>query len=157
MIPFEIHITGDENILKELEKLNLKGIIVDLFDNKKKYMKSEYMSSIRVKFATVEEVKTFVADLVSKLNCKIYRVKIETVPFKEFEKESIYLESHFVSDKFEYPTSKNRRKEFYLATDRTFDKNKYEEFKEHYKNVELELCIMDTNFKMDSDWFNLYK
>ena len=86
----------------------------------------------------------------------VYRIKIETPFYFDFIEESVYIESHFNSDEFKLPTSRNISKNYNLATLRSYDKSNYEKFIEENKNSETELCIWDTNPLRDKKWFDLY-
>lgn len=157
---FEVHITGDNTIIENASKLNIKTIVVNLLRPTKEFFRSEAMTSFVVKFETFELCKKHVDQIVDKLKKMgtiIYREKIESPLYEHYTERSLYMESHFTAINDQYPISQNARKTTYLATDRVYDKNQYSAFAEKYKDKELELCLHDTNPTEDSDWFNLYK
>jgi hypothetical protein len=163
-IPFEVHITGDSSILKHACSLGIKTIEVDLLRPNLSKMRTEYMTSYifsRELYSTALESVFNTTLSLTKLGVDVERVKIECPYINEYIKQSLYLESHWdingiPTDKT-FPLSKNRNKHNrYLATDRTYDSSKYEDFKEKYKMVVTELCLFDSNLVEDFDWFKEY-
>jgi len=155
---FEVHITGDKDILNV--DLKIKTISVELLSPYKEVIRTEYMTSIVMKCVNVEEAKNRVGNLVLSLHASgitIVRVKIECPFYKHYVDQSLYMESHFVSDEFKLPTSRNVKKSTFLATDRTYNKSDYEEFAEKYKEAEVELCVYDTDVEEDKDWMKIYQ
>ncbi len=159
---FEIHITGDESIIEKAKSLNLKTITINLLNPDKSVLRTEYMTSIRVKFDNYEICRNYVKDISNELRnmgVNIIREKIETPYYEHYKNQSLYMESHFVNDEMKLPTSRNVRKKDLLATDRTYNLNEYDNFKKQYskEGVELELCLFDTFVEEDLDWFVKYQ
>lgn len=157
IIPFEVHITGDSSIIDELDKLNIKNIIVELLDRDYEVLRLEFMSSFIVKLPYCV-IHQYVLDLVEKLkHCNIIRIKIECPPILELFPMSLYVESHFEPINNEYPLSRNFKSKKMMATDREYMKNNYYSFIDKWKDVDCELCVFDSFIEEDLDWFNLYK
>lgn len=154
---FEIHITGEEGIIEELTSMKLKNITVELLRPDNSTLRTEFMSSIVRKFNNYSECAFYVQNLTNNLKSKIIRVKIESPFYDEFVDQSLYMESHFAPFNSTYPLSRNKASGKLMATDREYDKEKYNQFKEVWKDNELELCLFDSFVKEDSDWFELYK
>jgi antitoxin component YwqK of YwqJK toxin-antitoxin module len=89
--------------------------------------------------------------------CKLIRVKIECPFYKHYQKNSLYMESHFVTASRYFPVSRNQNKKVCLSTERTYNKDEYESFAKRYQKEQIELCLYDTNVKEDSDWFGWYE
>ncbi len=159
---FEIHITGDESIIKACEKLGLRTIVIDLLKPDKSVLRTEYMTSLIIHMAPgkgYEGCRAFVSKIcgeLEKLDVKILRVKIESPYYKEYEDQSLYMESHYVTEDAKHPISRSRHKDTFLATERTYDKSEYQMFRQRHKGREVELCLMDTFVTEDKDWFDLY-
>lgn len=160
MEKFEIHITGDEKIIKILDKFKLKSIIVDLYSPNNELIRTEYMSSFIRQFNDFESCLRSITGLVKifiKYGIAIYRVKIESPYYTHYINQSLYIETHFEAKNNNFPISINRKSKKIIATDRTCDKNKYEEFLKKWKGNEIELCLYDTDKEQDEDWLTLFK
>lgn len=156
---FEIHITGENSqINEEFHLLGIKNITIDLLTPKGDVIRTEYMSSFIHKCDSYEECYNYVMNIVNNLKSKVIRVKIESPYYPEYVDKSIYMESHFpvVVDLGKYPSSRNVRSGKIMGTDRTYDKISYDEFKNKWKDQELELCLLDTFPTEDDDWFKTY-
>jgi len=158
MKSFEIHITGTQNINQELDVMGIKNIIVDLLYPTRDFFRREYMSSFIMKFESYQECLTWVKDLESKIESPIIRVKIESPYYSEYVDNSLYMESHFnpYDNQIKYPISQNSKSGRFMGTDREYDKEKYQEFKEKWGHEDIELCLYDTFISEDQDWFSLY-
>lgn len=157
MIPFEIHITGEKNILKELDSWGIKNITVELLKPNLNVLREEYMSSYIIT-CNYDEIHGRVLTLLNALHSKIFRVKIECPPRRELFPLSIYMESHFTTNINKvYPASRNKKSKKIMCTDREYNKNNYTKFMQKYKGIaDVELCIFDSWKEEDLDWFNLY-
>lgn len=159
---FEIHITGDELILKAAKPL--KTIQVNLLKPDKSLLRTEYMTShVQHMASGYEGCKKYVDDIVDYLEnqqgLNLIRVKIVSPYYRHYVPQSLYIESHFESDAFHLPTSQNPKHAMPVATAREYDKKYYEDFVEHYKKTipaTVELCLYDTDVNEDKDWFDLY-
>lgn len=159
METFEIHITADHAILEVGTKLGVKTISIDLLQPGGGYHRTEYMTSAVRKFDSYATCKKWVDWLVERLkeqNVHPYRVKIESPYYPHYKDQSCYIESHFAAEDDKYPVSRNCKKTERLATDRVYDKRKYDDFRKKYEGVDVELCLYDTNPLEDFDWFKLY-
>ena len=160
METFEIHITGDESIITVAKDLKIKTIVVDLLTPKRESLRHEYMTSLVYKAESYPICKTYVDDLVDQLEShgvQIKRVKIESPIYDHYIKDSLYIESHFPATDWQYPVSRNIKKQFKLATDREYDVNQYHSFMNLHEGKEFELCLYDTNTHEDMDWITSYK
>ncbi len=153
---FEIHITGQPSIIKELDSLGIKSIIVELLWPDHSLLRTEYMSSFVEKFHTYEDCKVYVDALVLRLKSPIIRVKIESPYYEDYAQQSLYMESHFTPFNNVYPISRNKKSGKLMATDRTYIKSDYAWFLKKWKNEDVELCLFDSFVQEDRDWFNLY-
>ena len=121
----------------------------------------QHMTSIIKNFTDKQTAIDFAIDLsklLTKLDFNVIRTKVESPIYQEYLNDALYVESHFESDQFIFPTSRNIKKNTLLATHREYDKNFYQHFIDHHhkKNHELELCLYDTNIYLDTKWFNCY-
>lgn len=157
---FEVHITGDKSILEHGEALGVKTIAVDLLRPDKSLLRSEYMTSIIMKCTNYETCKQQVCELSDKLLARgvgIIRTKIECPPYQHYLGSSLYAESHFKTTSYDdFPVSRNQKKDYLLATDRTYDKGEYSEFMKLHEDDELELCLFDSFIDEDLDWLSLW-
>lgn len=160
---FEIHITGTRNIHEIAARYNgHKTIAVELFRKDGSFLRAEHMTSFIMKFDGENNYETCKSQVLSIAEqyrtdgASIWRVKIESPLYKRYEKQSLYMESHFPATDFEHPLSRNQKKLKFLATDRTYDQNEYSIFAETYKDKELELCLYDDNIHEDKDWLNFW-
>jgi hypothetical protein len=156
---FEVHITGSENIHKVGEVLLYKTIAIDLLRPDQSVLRTEHMTSMVVKQPSFESCQTAVLQMVENLRAggvDIIRVKIECPFYPHYVPISKYLESHYESGLFVHPTSRNQNKSTLLATDRVWDHDHYEGFRQSYVNHMVELCLYDTYANEDDDWFSLY-
>lgn len=157
---FEIHITGDESIIVAAEQLGVKAITIELLKPDFSFFRMEYMTSQVMKLNNFQECKSRVDDLVNSLMEKgvsIKRVKIESPILEHYKNIALYLETHFTTQEAKLPISRNTKKKTFLATDRTYAKDKWDDFVRFYKGKELELALYDTNPNEDSDWLCLYE
>jgi len=159
MKKFEVHITGDETINAELDKLGIKNIMVELLRRDLSVIRTEYMSSFVIDFERYEECYDFVNKLASNLNATVLRIKIECPVYLEYIERSVYIEAHFKADgsNVKYPLSRNVRSGKLIGTDRSYSKEEYNTFIEKWKAHEVELCLFDDFIREDFDWFNEYK
>lgn len=156
---FEIHITGDKSILERGEDVGMKTITINLLKPDRSYLRTEYMTSHVARHENYSECKRAIDKAVSKLKesgVKILRVKIESPYYGHYRDQSLYLESHFEAKNDQFPISQNVRKTTFLATDRVYNHDEYDNFLEEYKDVDVELCLFDTDIEEDKDWFDLY-
>lgn len=155
---FEIHLTGDERIHDLAKTKSLKTIVVDLLRPDFSVLRSEHMTSFVIEKSQYEEVLQYVKELEWYFrDAGLIRSKIES-PFEhQYVEQSLYIESHFVTETAEFPISRNRKKSTFLATDREYDQKKYNNFRKIYNSKGLELCLYDSNVSEDADWFCLFK
>lgn len=165
MKTFEIHITvnlDDASMFKNICDLaDIKCIEIESLDMYGQNVDIQHMTSIIKKFVDKKEAIEFAKSLSYKF-CKcgisVHRTKVESPIYEEYLNDALYVETHFESDQFVFPTSRNIKKNTLLATHREYDKNFYQHFIDHHrkKNHELELCLYDTNINLDTNWFNYY-
>lgn len=157
---FEIHITGDKSIIPTSKILGVKSIVIDLLKPDNDFYRTEFMTSDVKKFNSYDSCLKYVNNLSSKLlaaHVHINRVKIESPYYEHYRNLSCYIESHFPVKSAEFPVSRNHSKmEHLLATDRRYKKEDYDNFREQYKDYDIELCLMDSNIEEDFDWFFMY-
>lgn len=155
-IPFEIHITGDQNILKAK---NLKTITIDLLKPDQSFLRSEYMTSQVIYSENFEKICSIVTDLCLELEkiTQIQRVKIECPYYQQFLSQALYIESHFVTKQGDFPISRNQKKVELLGTEREYDSAKFADFRKKWSGQIIELCVLDTNPEEDADWFDYWK
>jgi hypothetical protein len=153
---FEIHITGEEAILEAANKLGVKNITIDLLAPDRKHHRTEYMTSDVKRFANYDSCKEYVDKLVKQLGVHIIRVKIESPYYAHYKDQSCYIESHFDTENNEYPISRNQNKTTCLSTDRCYEKDSYDAFREKYEGKVVELCLFDSYVEEDFDWFAFY-
>lgn len=153
---FEIHITGNESINDELDKLNIKNIIVELLTPKNEIIRTEYMSSFIYKCESYIQCKEYVNNLLSILKSDIIRVKIESPYYEHYKELSLYMESHFLPKNIQYPISRNRKSGKLMGTDRVYNKLEYDDFMKKWNDSDFELCLYDTFIEEDFDWFEKY-
>ena len=163
---FEIHITGDERIIKAAKALDLKTIVIDLLRPDKSYYRTEYMTSQAYHCENFNKCQEYVNDLVNKLNVDILRVKIECPYYRHYVDQSLYFEVHYKAKGDFFPMSQNKGKNYFLCTAREYDKTKYDSLWQKHggifllappENFIMELCLYDTNINEDKDWFDLYE
>jgi len=158
METFEIHITGDESILNNAERLGLRTIVVELLTPDVTVLRNEFMTSHVAKFVNYEACKIWVDDIVLQLKdagTNIIRVKIESPYYEHYVEQSCYIESHFKTENPDkYPISRNVRKSYYLGTDRVYNQDCYSEFRKKWDEVEL--CLYDSDYLEDADWLDLW-
>lgn len=156
---FEIHITGEKSIMNELRLLGLKGIVIDLLKPDETVLRTEYMSSIAMKFDTFGECVNWVQNLVAILEkavVKIIRVKIESPYYEEYVPLSLYIESHWTPNlspltNYGFPISRNQGSRKLMATSREYNKDKFKEFVDKSRNTVVELCLLDSFKEEDKD------
>lgn len=155
---FEIHITGEERIITELNTLNIKNIVIELLKPDLSVLRTEYMSSFILKCENYKECKKLVDNIVNSLKSKILRVKIESPVYPEYVENSLYLETHFIGEDNEHPLSRNVRSGKIMGTERVYDRDLYNKLIEKWKDkAEVEICLYDDYVREDFDWFSLYK
>lgn len=158
---FEVHITGDESIIENAVKAgNLKTIVIDLLKPDGSVLRTEYMTAIITKCDRYQIAYDRTMELVQelqRLGTKIIRVKIECPFYQHYMGQSLYMESHFRTTSLtDYPVSRNQKKDYLLATDRTYNKLEYGEFARLHADDELELCLTDSFIAEDLDWLSLW-
>lgn len=152
---FELHITGAKRIHEAAKKLGIKTIEIELLNQKGEALATEHMTSHVFKSENLEEARYETLAIFQNLaSCNLTRVKLECPYYPHYVKESKYLEAHW-TDKEKYfgPMSRNVKSNKVLFTNRIFDKTKFGDFVEKYKDVEVELCLFDTNINQDNKWF----
>jgi hypothetical protein len=166
---FEIHITGDKKIISAAKELSLKTIVLDLVKPDRSYYRTEYMTSQVHHAENYQQCKDYVDEIVGNLLAQgvdIKRVKIECAYIKKYKDQSIYFEVHYRADNNLAPMSQNHGKDYFLATAREYDKDKYDSLWQKHGGIFLftppdpfvmELCLYDTNVEEDKDWFDLYE
>lgn len=158
---FEVHITGDENIIEVCKNNGYKSISVDLLKPNQSILRTEYMTSMILKHNNYKECKIAVdncVNIIKNNKVNVIRVKIESPFYEHYIDQSLYMESHFEATNDKYPMSRNKRKTTILATEREYDKKLYNQFINRWKDSkELELCLYDTWIDEDKDWFELYE
>lgn len=160
---FEVHITGDESIHEVAKRDDYKTIAIDLLRPDKTVIRTEHMTSLIFKYpyqtGAYPQCKHLVDQITRKFKeagVKIIRVKIECPFYDHYVDDSLYMESHFITEEVDLPVSRNQRKTTLLATDRTYTQRDYWQFKEKYEGKEVELCLHDTFPDEDKDWFDCY-
>lgn len=157
---FEVHITGDESIHEVGKKNGYKTIAIELLRPDGSVIRVEHMTSMVVKFENYAKCKSYVDNVVAFLKeagVKLWRVKIESPYYEHYRDQSLYMESHFESAEFKFPTSRNMKKtEVYLATDREWNPAEFDRFRERYVGCDVELALYDTMPTEDADWLGLY-
>lgn len=159
-LTYEIHITGDQSIIENAQKLGWKTIEIDLLRPDGSILRREYMTSEVRKYNRRLNVYIdilFLKFCLKYMGTKIYRSKIETTPYPYLFPSAKYVEAHFEVDNNEYPISRNAKKTKILATDREYNPDNFKSFLEKHKGRELELCIYDTNVNEDKDWLDLWE
>lgn len=165
---FEIHITGDKKIIEAAKSLNVNTIVIDLVKPDRSYFRTEYMTSHTYRCKDYDECKQWVDGIVSKLKdagVNIIRVKIECPRYPQYADQSLYFEIHFqAKDNCRLPMSRNHGKDYFLCTDREYDKKSYGALAIKYccmwrapPHFTTEYCLYDTNVEEDKDWFDLYE
>ncbi len=157
---FEVHITGNESIHDVARSFNHKTIAIDLLKPDGEVLREEHMTSLLLKAENYATVKAEVDQIVENyaLNgVSIIRVKIESPYYEHYVNQSLYMESHFVSNDFKFATSRNQKKTTLLATDRCWHINQYVNFMKNNSEHELELCLFDNNPYEDGDWLHSYE
>lgn len=160
MEAFEVHITADESIHEAAKQFCYKTIRVDLLRPDRSVLRTEHMTSTVIRMSNFNECRFHVQQVLRHLlsmDVKVVRAKIESPWYEHYAKQSLYVESHFESDEFKLATSKNQRKEVFLATDREYGRPFFPDFREQHADHEVELCLYDTNADEDADWFKLYR
>ncbi len=155
---FEIHITGEESILKEFNDLGIKNITIELLTPDRQVLRTEYMCSLVKHFDSYEQCKDFVDDLEVSLKSRIIRVKIECPYYPEYVERSVYIESHFSKHLGKHALSRNKMSGKIIGTSRMYEKEQYNWFRMLFKeDAEVELCLYDDYIREDFDWFKLYE
>lgn len=158
METFEIHITGLESIHELSKRIGKKTITVEMVNKAKLMLYQEHMTSMVEKYDSAAECIDYVERYVRYYgNHIISRAKVECPAIPEYShylETARYVEAHFEAQDLSYPMSRNASKNFYLATDREYDKSKFNDFIEKYKDkAEIEICVYDTNIWTDNIWF----
>lgn len=158
---FEIHITGNEAIHEAAKKIGLRTITIDLLTPEGNILRTEHMTSEVRDFASFTHALcatgTWKFGLIAH-GAKVFRTKVEAPPLETFFEQAIYVESHFPSNLFLFPTSRSHHKMKNLATAREYDHKKYRNFvAEHSKaGHEVEVVLHDSWQEEDEDWFRLW-
>jgi hypothetical protein len=156
LIPFKVHITGDEKLMEEFIELGIKVIKIDLLKPDSSVLRTEYMSSQIVR-CREDQIFIFIDALKQKIkNGKIIREKIECPPIDKLLNKALYIETHFSSDDFKYPVIQNLQSKRFISTKREYKKNNFKKFIDENKYKNIECCIHDTFIEEDKDWFSLY-
>ena len=157
---FEVHITTADDSIHDfcLKNNGIKTIAVQLLRPDKSVLRTEHMTSQTYRFESYDNCLKEVLRITEEIKkeCPVIRVKIESVYYAHYSKQSLYIETHFDSTEMKFPTSKNKNKSNLLATDRTKNKDQYYFFMKKYLANEIELCLYDTFEDEDLDWFNEY-
>jgi hypothetical protein len=167
-IPFEFHITGNPKIHDAASYYGIKSIAVDLHRPNGSILRTEHMTSYVAQLSNVncllnamDEARKTVQHILKVgyvKDLKIWRVKVECPYMQGIPAQ--YIEAHYDSDKFEYPTSRNIGKltPVYMATEREYDSNNFLEFNSVHRaaNHIVELCVFDSYVSEDEDWMRLY-
>lgn len=156
---FEVHITGCNRIHEAAEKNGIKSIEVELLRPDGSYLRTEHMTSHVLKFPNYGECVQHVLNVRDELArwCAIWRVKVECPAFyTHYRDMSLYLESHFDTNMNTWPISRNKKKETWMGTDRTYDHTEYDNFMEQWKGMTLELALYDSHMEEDFDWLDLW-
>jgi len=166
MEKFEIHITGDSNIIGALQKRNLKSLHAEMRNPHDITIGVEYMSSFVKEFKDYEACKLWVTSFVNILkdwdNINIIRTKIECpYSYKHYRDQSIYAEAHFPKTRLtqHFPFVYNVNSDKYVCTDRVHNKSDYNEFSNiwiGFLGAEVELCLFDDNIAHDEVWINSF-
>lgn len=159
-LSYEIHVTGDESIIENANKLGWKTIEIDLLKPDGSVLRREYMTSEIRKYKSLTNAFDDLILLTSNLHIMgttVIRSKIEAPPYPYLSPLAFYLESHFETNSNEYPISRNSKKTKILATDREYNPDNFNAFIEKYKGRELEICLYDSDVNEDKDWFNLWE
>jgi hypothetical protein len=157
---FEVHITADNTIHEVAKKFEVKTISVDLLAPDGSLLRTEHMTSVVLKHKSYLDCLKHVVELVNNMEifCVVVeRIKIECPPYEHYIKDSLYMESHFDADGWDYPVSRNQKKTVTLATDREYNQERYAEFRQKHTGRDLELCLFDSNHQEDLDWLQLYR
>lgn len=162
---FEIHITGSENIHEACVPRTLKTIKIELLRKNYSVIRVDHMTSIHINQPSFGDAVEYVCELEEYLvsnNVDIFRTKIECPLLPEYSElieDSIYVESHFLTNNSLCPVSKNVGSTKFLSTKREYDRRKYLEFYFNHldTNADVELCIYDSNVDWDMDWLNLWR
>lgn len=171
---FEIHITGDASIHRACKEIYgddiINTITVDLLKPNGSLLRSEHMTSQVLRCKDFYECMKDVGNIVKELDLAgtdIKRAKIECPAKSEYWKYFglvHYIEAHYNPDILKCsslsPISQKVGKDTKLATDRTYDRNRFIDFINIYTNtkikLDLELCLFDSNVNEDKDWFDEY-
>lgn len=168
MEKFEIHITADSRIHNAISALNqsfgdnkIRTIKIDLLKPDGSFLRTQHMTSFVTQQPDFGHCAVYVIGLTNILrnhhDIKIIRTKIECPFHEHYASKSLYIESHFAApDNSPYPISRSQHKTIIGATDRSYDKSKYHEFREKWKNSTVELCLSDSNIAEDKDWSDLW-
>lgn len=160
---FEIHITGDSEIINFLKEYKLPYLEISLLNKDIKNIGFDCMSAIKYEadnFVKAEEYGRMLYHSISNhANIKLSRLKIETAPLEKYINNALYIERHWEvkltdTDIVKYPLSFIKNKTKYIATEREYNKNKFIDFAR--KNSKTELCLLDTNINHDKKWFDIW-
>lgn len=155
---FEIHLTGDVDIIRYLKEIGKDYLQIDMLDKELNVIGTDYMSAIKKEFSDYDEARQYASMMyhvmVNHGNLKLFRLKIESPPIEKYMNKAVYIERHWEVKKNnnEYPLSFIVNKDKYVATERCYDKKFFNEFSEKYDKTEI--CLLDTNVNHDLYWFN---
>ena len=156
MIPFEVHITGDQNIL---QVPNLKTIAINLLKPDQSFLRTEYMTSQVLYASNFDHICRQVTNICLELEklTLIQRIKIECPFYQQFAEQALYIESHFLTEQGDFPISRNQNKTVLLGTDREYNSAKFDDFRRKWSGKTIELCVLDTYPEEDADWFEFWQ
>lgn len=164
MEKFEIHITGSENILEELSKLQIKSIEIDLLKPDKSVLRRQHMSSTVQEFKNLSDATKWTESLSAMLETKgvqIIRKKIESPIYEHYLSTALYMETHWRTSGWgSQVLSEIVHSGKMIATDRLYrirDTELIKAFLKRHSLRQIELCLYDTFISEDYDWFNLYR
>jgi hypothetical protein len=167
---FEIHITGDINIIGWCEKHGYKHLSLALLKPDGTILRNEFMTSLVYDFDNYPKCKEYTLNLAKRIRLSginVIRTKIESPVIEKLKTQSLYIETHFPIAGFiddleakqilsTYPASLNINKNKYIGTKREYDYFKYDNFWAENTGRELELCLYDDYVREDEDWLSLW-
>ena len=156
---FEIHITGEPEIIKWLERRNYPYLAIKMLDRDLQTVSLDCMSAIKLEVPDLFTAQSWVIERLCELNSEdinVYRVKIEAPPLDKYLKKCLYIERHWKTSlkNVEFPLSYVVNKTKYVATERCYDKKLFKQFSEQYEKTEV--CLIDTNINHDKNWFKIW-
>lgn len=174
MLNFEIHITGDSRISNAFYEEQIPFISIDNLSPTLEAIDRQVLCKIHFKECSVEKMYLWLFnDLlprISKYSNYVTRVKIETEFIEHLVDSSKYLEIHYKinnsklgnyngyisTSSNDYGWCKQSKPDELYITYREYDKSKYGDFIKNHSG-KIEMCIFDSNSKLDEEWFNSYE